>query len=240
MCVCCAVALHEYSLSMLAFDIETMGLCSIKNHITVAAIYDLDEGTNLVFRFVTKDHENPPYGVRYIDNVGDRIEEFLSRLDDATSLTAFNGIQFDIPFIQQQFKVPDARVQAWVLKTYDTFEFSRRVFNRTFPLNMLLSMNGFEVKSGDGAQAVRFAEASNWKELESYCADDSRLTWDVAQKKRLILPEGPTFRKRTLTNFDPNKALCLYITDSDASVSSSSDGRARSQITFAYETIDVQ
>jgi hypothetical protein len=192
---------------MLAFDIETMGLDSTKCPITVAAIYDEKANINMVFRFVELYKDQ----VVYVGDVGDMVEEFLCYLDNADELTAFNGIQFDIPFIQKQFKVPDERVQAWVLKTYDTFEFCSKVLQRTFPLNMMLELNDFEVKSGDGMQAIKFAQKESWQELESYCADDARLTWLLSQRWKLKIPEGRPFRERTKVNYDPGNVLCLYI-----------------------------
>ena len=194
---------------MLSFDIETMGLDNRTCPITVAAVYDRDEDVNTVFRFVEV-CDKSPHGVKYVENVGDIIEEFLCMLDSAKVLTAYNGIQFDIPFIQQQFSVQDDRVRGWVFKTYDILEFSRRVLQRTFPLNMLLQINGFDVKSGDGLQAVRLAAAGQWLALESYCADDARLTWEVAQRKRILLPEARDFRLAKKADFDPKKCMCLY------------------------------
>ena len=150
--------------------------------------------------------------MKYIENVGDVIGEFLSMLDEAGRLTTFNG-NSDYGFIQEQFKIPNERIQQYVLKTFDLYEYSRRVFERTFGLNLLLELNGFEVKSGTGMQAVIFAQEWKWDKLESYCADDSRLTWEVSQKTRLLIPEGYQYRRRTQKNFDPVNALCLYISD---------------------------
>ncbi|KAJ1464645.1 hypothetical protein T484DRAFT_1757946 [Baffinella frigidus] len=186
-----------------------MGLDKRTCPITVAAVYDCEENVNIVFRFVEV-CDKSVHGVKYVENVGDIIEEFLCMLDSAKVLTAYNGIQFDIPFIQQQFDVSEHRVREWVFKTYDILEFSRKVLQRTFPLNMLLQINGFDIKSGDGLQAVRFAAAGQWLELESYCADDARLTWEVAQLKRILLPEGRDFRIAKKADFDPKKCMCLY------------------------------
>jgi hypothetical protein len=195
---------------MLAFDLETTGLNNKVHHITVASIYDLDTDTNLVFRFIELDPDHKGM-VKYKEGVSDDIEEFLSRLDKAEMLCTFNGIGFDLPFLQAQFKVSNERMTSYVLKTFDIFEYSRRVFNRTFGLNLLLELNGFEVKSGNGMQAVIYAQEGKWEELESYCADDSRLTWEVSQMTRLLIPEGFAYRKRTGNHFDKSKALVMYI-----------------------------
>ena len=177
--------------------------------VTVAAIYDADTNTNLVFRFVESDPSEKGK-VRYMDGVDAIIGEFLSRLDEADTLCSYNGIGFDIGFLQDQFKVSNERIQQYILKTFDIYEYSRRVFGRTFGLNLLLELIGFKVKSGNGMQAVIFAQEGRWHELESYCADDSRLTWEVSQKTRLLIPEGFQYRNRTQKNFDPHNALCLY------------------------------
>jgi hypothetical protein len=195
---------------MLAWDIETMGLDSAVDLITVAAVYDADTGINRVFRFVHNPDASPG-GVRYHDDARDTIEEFLCMLDTADSLTTFNGVQFDIPFVQVQFNVPEPRVRAWLLKTYDIFEFCRRVFDRSFGLNVLLKLNGFDVKSGTGTQAIVYAQQAKWFELESYCADDAKLTWDVAQKSSVVIPEAVSFRKRTGHDYDPMNFLTLHV-----------------------------
>lgn len=232
MCVLACVQLG--CVLMLSFDIETLGLDADVCLITVAGIYDGESGVNTVFRFVEKD-DGRPGGVKYTEHVLDTIEEFLCNLDRAETLTAYNGIQFDIPFIQKQFNVPNERVQAWVLKTYDTFEFCSKVLHRTFPLNLILQLNGFQVKSGDGLQAVRFAEREQWHDLEAYCADDARLTWDLAQKTRLILPEGPSFRRANKKTHDPSKALCLYV--SNESKDNEQHGFNRSRLSFGVENL---
>jgi hypothetical protein len=190
--------------------VETIGLDNKVDLITVAAIYDGDTDVNLVFRFVENDPTKKGK-VKYMEGVGDIIEEFLSRLDAADALCAFNGIGFDLPFIQQQFKVSNERIESYILKTFDIYEYSRRVLGRTFGLNLVLELNDFEVKSGNGMQAVIYAQEGKFNALESYCADDSRLTWEISQKKKILIPEGYQYRKRTGNHFDARNALCLYI-----------------------------
>jgi uncharacterized protein YprB with RNaseH-like and TPR domain len=73
---------------MLSFDIETEGLDSRFDEITVASIYDPDRGIKRSFNFLANKSKQ----------VQER-EDFLQALDEADSLCCFHGIRFDIPFV---------------------------------------------------------------------------------------------------------------------------------------------
>lgn len=98
--------------------------------------------------------------------------------------------------MQTQFKIPNATVQAWVLKTFDVLEITRRGFGRTFNLNQLLQLNGWtQLKTGSGLEAVHQAQRGDWDALESYCISDSRLTWEISNRDIIFCPEGYQWRK---------------------------------------------
>ena len=178
---------------MLAFDIETTGLSKNRDRITVTAIYDEEHELSRTFCFVELAGTEVVYRKDYLEIA----EEFMQFLDDDDMLCAFNGVGFDIPFIQMQFNVSAERVQRWVMKTLDIHQICKTVLapKRTFGLNHVLGVNGFDVKTGDGLIAVKQAHAGLWDELKEYCMDDARLTYDVSCLNRILIPEGFAFRK---------------------------------------------
>jgi hypothetical protein len=124
-------------------------------------------------------------------------------------------LNFDIPFVQTQFSVPNATVQGWVLKTFDVLETTRRGFGRTFNLNLLLQLNGYtQLKTGSGLEAVHQAQRGDWPELESYCLSDSRLTWEISSRDVIFCPEGYQWRKaHGGRSHDPSRVFKINRTD---------------------------
>jgi uncharacterized protein YprB with RNaseH-like and TPR domain len=90
---------------MLAFDIETTGLLSDVDSITVASVYDPDRDIRKTFFFMRDGYDRQ-----------NNINEFLETLDAAESLCCFNGIRFDIPFIIAHFNVAPERYTPWFMK----------------------------------------------------------------------------------------------------------------------------
>ena len=76
---------------MLAFDIETEGLDSRFDEITVASIYDAAKGISRTFNFATD--QSPDQKER---------TDFIRALNEADALCCFNGVRFDIPFIARR------------------------------------------------------------------------------------------------------------------------------------------
>ena len=148
---------------MLAWDIETTGIKKDTDLITVISLYDPKAGISKVLRFVEL---NEDADICYIDELQERIDEFVNTMDQAETLTAFNSQSFDLPFVQLQFKLPNEIVQRWVMKSFDVLDICRKAFKRTFSLNLALEMNiaGFK-KSGTGMEAVWQARRAEWKEL---------------------------------------------------------------------------
>lgn len=165
---------------MLAFDIETTGLDMRRHEITVAAVYDPERGIRHCYNFARFNAEP--------ERTREEVERFLKDLDEADTLCAFNGIRFDIPFIQIHFKVDPERVGGWVLKTVDLFYRWKMLRNRTFSLDKLLIANGLPVKTSKGCFAIDMAREARWEELEDYCMNDTVLTHLVSTKQRLIIP----------------------------------------------------
>lgn len=159
---------------MLAFDIETTGLDRTHCDITCAAVCDREEGIREVFMFCS----------------GDDPEAFMLRLDRADRLCAFNGVRFDIPFIQARWSVPWERVEGWRRKMHDVFEACRLCLDCTFSLDALLAANGLAGKTGSGANAVELWRTRRWDELGRYCLADAEQTLVVSSMSRIAVPKA--------------------------------------------------
>ena len=157
---------------MLAFDIETTGLDPMRSEVTCLCLYDPDEGIERTFM--------PP--------LGDDLGEAFRIMDTTSVLCAFNGAQFDIPFLQTRYGLQDARVGAWRLKLNDLYESCYQAFGKAFSLNAVLRANGIESKTGDGCGAIELAQAGRWAELGEYCMQDTMKTHAVTSLARKALP----------------------------------------------------
>ena len=181
---------------MLAFDIETLGLNEKRDLITVISLYDPSRNIERVLRFVNKTAEDGC--VRYKKDYRHIVGELVEILDEADHLCGFNAVSFDIPFMACQFKIPATTVNKWKDKTFDIFQTARYNFNRTFSLNLLVSMNNVSSgsKTSDGLQAIKMAEDGQWEELEAYCLQDSVLIHEISSMKTINCPEGGNWRLR--------------------------------------------
>jgi hypothetical protein len=162
---------------MLAFDIETEGLDSRYDQITVASTYDPAMGISRTYNFL----KDPA-------RFQSERDEFIRALDEAESLCCFNGVRFDIPFIAKRFRIPKEQHGKWVLKTFDFYEVCKLCLGSSCSLNNLLMTNGYEVKSSSGMQAVKWAKEKNWKSLEEYCMNDAILTYEISMTSDVTLP----------------------------------------------------
>jgi hypothetical protein len=162
---------------MLSFDIETEGLNSDTDGITVASVYDPERSIRQTFFFMRPGYDRQ-----------ENIDGFLGMLDEAPSLCCFNGIRFDVPFIIKAFGVEPARYTAWFLKIFDYFEICKLVFSSSCGLNTMLSANGEEVKNSCGMQAVHWAKEGRWEELDEYCMRDTILTHILSSRTRVHIP----------------------------------------------------
>jgi hypothetical protein len=180
---------------MVAFDIETLGLDPCAHRITAACLYGAMDGPRPGQQDIRDSSVPGPHVVRTFLFRGEDAatdlalrEEFMAHLDAARSLCAFNGIRFDIPFIERAWDVPAARVEAWVLKTFDVYEACKLGLSATFSLDRLLAANGLESKTGSGLHAVHLAKTGQWDALGDYCMQDTRLTYLVSSQAAIALP----------------------------------------------------
>lgn len=169
---------------MLAFDIETTGLDMYKSSITCICIYDPEIQKEKSYHFT----------IGTPQEIQDKAEDFMKELDQAESLCTFNGIQFDIPFIQVQFKANPDRVAMWLLKTVDLFHEYKTLHNHTFSLDKALMANNLKTKTSNGFEAVKMAREGRLKDLEDYCMMDTKLTYELTMMPYFNAPERKSYR----------------------------------------------
>lgn len=156
---------------MLCVDIETTGLDPRTCDITVAVVFDEDCGIKRIFNFFTCTDRSV------------LVLEFLELLDNASMLCMYNGIKFDIPFIQTVFNVDAIRVSKWVLKTADVYEARKQAYGITGRLDDVLKSVGLSSKTSSGSAAIEMAKNCQWAELEDYCLQDVLLTYQLTKFK---------------------------------------------------------
>jgi hypothetical protein len=168
---------------MLAFDIETLGLNPQIHDVTCVCAEDFHTGRKYVFEYARVKKESP----------GDReglTAALVKLFDDASSLCAFNGIRFDLPFMEKALGIPADTVTKWKKKTSDILEKCREVYKHTFKLDLLCECNDIQTKSASGLQAIEWAREERWEELKEYCAMDVHILCDLYRKRVLVNPRN--------------------------------------------------
>jgi hypothetical protein len=160
------------------FDIETTGLGD-RDTVTVVCTEHYESGVVGVFNFAKAATDDERARLR-----GALVQEF----DRATTLCAYNGVRFDLPFLQRALALPVETVTQWVLKTSDILEQLRLRDNATCKLDYLCTLNGVPSKSSSGLEAIRMAAAGRWDELELYCSNDVRIMCELYRKRFLQHP----------------------------------------------------
>lgn len=169
---------------MLAFDIETTGLKPGRDKITIVCTEDFATGRRKAYEFGRLEAAGD------IDGYEKAKTEMLQELSEATSLCAFNGLAFDIPFIAKTFQVDDAMVASWKEKLSDIFVYCKRMYMHTFSLNLLCQKNNVPVKISSGLQAIEWAREQNWDALKEYCEADVAILNKLYQKRHLLNPRN--------------------------------------------------
>ena len=171
---------------MLAFDIETTGLDGSKHLVTVVSTEDYHTGERISYEFDRVRKQEP-------QNLEKLREDLVQAFNAATSLCAFNGIRFDIPFLRKALRIDHDTVNAWIFKTTDILEACRLGQfgpKHTFGLNLLCEHNGIKMKTSSGLEAIRMAHNNQWDRLRDYCVEDVRILCDLYRKKLLKNPRG--------------------------------------------------
>jgi hypothetical protein len=177
--------------STIFFDIETTGL-TVDDRVTVICTEHYESSGRKVYNFAKAATGEERDVLR---------RELILDFDAATALCAYNGVRFDLPFMQRALDIPVETVTQWVLKTSDILEQMRLRDNAVCKLDYLCTLNGVPSKSSSGLEAIRMAAEGRWQELEQYCANDVRILCDLYRKRILKHP----VRRDAL--FD----LCAYV-----------------------------
>jgi len=197
--------IFSHAKPMVAFDIETTGLDGALCQVTAACLYGFHMPTQNQNQTVTQPIQViKTFVFKGEDQAEDlrKREEFMAALDTYDRLCTFNGIRFDIPFIQEAWRVPPARAEAWVRKTFDVFEACKLAFSRTFGLDRLLEVNGLEGKTGSGKKAIQMALDKQWDALGDYCMQDTRMTHIVSSLPSIELPLNMPWGQKIFLNHD--------------------------------------
>jgi DNA polymerase III alpha subunit (gram-positive type) len=151
-------------MKFLCFDIETTGLDAMRDDVTMICTEDLETGERKSYNFGKVTGEDA--SVRAL------VSQVIKDLDEADGLCAFNGVRFDLPFMQQALEINEDVITRWVLKTVDPLEYLRLSGHLTSSLDKICIHNDIMAKSSTGLHAVEMARNEQWDELEQYCQQD--------------------------------------------------------------------
>lgn len=190
---------------MLAFDIETMGLDARRHAVTVVCTEDFHSGIKKSYAFARLRWEHAralqfAHKTMQEQDLADAdkikaehdalVVELVQDLEEAASLCAFNGVRFDLPFLQTAFGIDTATLTRWVMKTSDILECSRLEHGNTFSLNLLCQKNGLDMKISSGLAAVQMAIDGEWCRLNAYCADDVSILCRLYRMQTITHPRS--------------------------------------------------
>ena len=163
---------------VLVLDIETTGFSRRRHEITVIGtiVYDAAaraERARRCFNVFCAEQ------TRSRDAVAAMKRDVAALLDRCDAVVAFNGLQFDLPWIRHWLRgaadpaaggAADAR---WAHKTRDFCALARQCTGRAPSLQAACALNGIAgAKSASGGAAVAWAAARAWPQLEAYCMQD--------------------------------------------------------------------
>lgn len=209
-------ALH----SMLAFDIETLGLNPLKHAVTVVCTEDFHTEERRKYEFARyADDEDMCQSLK---------EDLVAAFDAAECLCAFNGVRFDLPFLQKALKIDASTVAAWALKTTDILEQCRIRYKTTFSLNLLCEANSIPVKISSGLHAVKMAIDGEFDSLAEYCQDDTAILCKLYRLRHVMLPK--LNQKQDLMQWAPDSVYCDKQSDAQAMQVDPSDNEELMQI----------
>lgn len=205
--------------SVVYFDIETTGLSIEDDKITVACFIiqkRLSNGVNT---------QHITYNMCIDTNhatLETTCKDVVGLLDNCDVIVAYNGIRFDIPFIGKWVHATTGidYTGAWLAKTLDYCDIMFRTTGAFQSMQDMCKKNNINVeKSASGKQAVLWAQAGNWRELEAYCMQDVNVLVSLTERAiesglhmmrwqpRNMLHEWPSC---TLTLTDKLVATCIH------------------------------
>jgi DNA polymerase III epsilon subunit-like protein len=167
-------------MNVLCFDIETTGLDAGRDEVTMICTQDVRTGARMSYNFGILSHNDEPSAAL--------LRDVVQHFEQADCLCAFNGIRFDLPFMQQALQIHEDTITRWVLKTIDPLEFLRLSGHRTSSLDKICTHNDIPSKTSTGLQAVEMAANGRWEELRTYCEQDVTILCALLQQKTFKHP----------------------------------------------------
>lgn len=168
-----------------ALDIETTGL-SLADTLTCIAI----AGRDHCWTWCTGpgyNHEETKEAVEY-------------QLNTAARILTYNGAAFDIPFLQKHFAWSDETVGSYMAKLIDPLYAARALlgYEACPKLSEVLLLNGIQPKTASGAEAIVMAREGRWEELADYCANDTRITYELLARAEVYWTQNLVFRNSSV------------------------------------------
>jgi DNA polymerase III epsilon subunit-like protein len=171
-------------MKLLCFDIETTGLDAARDEVTMICTQDVRMGARKSYNFGVLSHKD--------ESSAALLSQVIDDFEQADGLCAFNGIRFDLPFMQQAFNIHEDIITRWVLKTIDPLEFLRLSGHRTSSLDKICTHNDIPSKSSSGKQAVEMARDGRWEELQKYCEQDVTILCTLVMQRKFQHPAQET------------------------------------------------
>jgi DNA polymerase III alpha subunit (gram-positive type) len=171
-------------MNVLCFDIETTGLDAARDEVTMICTQDVRTGARKSYNFGVLSHND--------ESCAALLSEVIDDFEQADCLCAFNGVRFDLPFMQQALHIHEDIITRWVLKTLDPLEFLRLSGHRTSSLDKICTHNNIPSKSSTGKQAVEMASNGKWEEQQMYCAQDVVILCTLVQQRTFQHPAQET------------------------------------------------
>lgn len=177
-------------------DIETMGLDRHEHVITVISVVVEDTATEQIL----KEHT---YNICLAVENGtenDIKRSLYSMLQACDSIVAYNGINFDIPFIVHWLS-PVLEVQiatSWESKILDFYKVAEDQLHSRVGMQKMCQDNGMEIsKSGTGLQAIQWARDREWEKLEMYCMQDVKVMLALTRFARTNIVIAKSYGTKT-------------------------------------------
>ena len=204
-------------IKVLYIDIETTGLDKKKDDITVIGTVCVQycRGSNTATNETSK-----CFNVCLAVEEGNEAVNFLKStvyklMCDCDVIVAFNGINFDIPFLllwMEKESIHDEIVE----KTMDFLNINTSVFSRRVSMKqMCLNNDVIASKYATGKDAIRWAHERNWPELEYYCMQDVHVMRELTEKgiNNGLLLIRPTINKSSSYDADHLLEVRIYFSE---------------------------
>lgn len=119
---------------------------------------------------------------KYLSFFENQFKELNDCLKNAGLIIGFSINRFDIPVLEKY-----VNFDIWSIPRLDLLEEIEISFGNRVSLDILAKTNLGIGKTHHGLEAIKFYKEKNWKELESYCLNDVKITkelYELAKKQR--------------------------------------------------------